>query len=120
MIQSVSRFASEVSNLHHPSKREVSLRVENRAPRIACDDPMAAALALVSDFDIERMTRDDLIDAIRGAQQVRHCPARAERIVDLEENDLRRVMYLVRRWMRSRLDKQSTERGMVPYFRDRL
>lgn len=83
---------------------------------MACDDPMAAGIALVSDFEIERMSRDDLYDAIRGAQQVRHCPARAERIADLGERDLRRVMYLLRRWMRTRINKQSSERGWVPYF----
>jgi len=91
-------------------------RRESSAPRIACDDTIAAAIALISDEDIAGMKRNDLIDAVQAAQTAPRSPVRSEKIADLDERALRRVMHLVRRWMRIRINQQTAEKGWTPYF----
>ena len=42
--------------------------------------------------------------------------ADAEKIVDLDDKQLRHVLFLVRRWMRHSVNEQTKAKGLSPYF----
>lgn len=86
--------------------------------KIVCDDIMVIAIAMLSDEEVEAMTHDDLVDAVRAARNVPQFPIEPERIAHRDNGHLRRVLYAVRRWMRTRCNEQTRERGWMPFFRD--
>jgi hypothetical protein len=98
----------------------VGTRSEVSAPRIACDDIMAGAIALLSDQEIASMNRDDLLDIVRAGGGVQHSPVKTDQIDGFDDDRLRRVLFHVRRWMRTRVNEQSREKGWTPFFRDRF
>jgi len=105
------RYLSKIGTAHSPLPN---------VPKIACDDIMAGAIALLSDQDVESMTREDMVDTVWSARDVPHSPVKAETIEGLDDLRLRRVLYHVRRWARNRINEQSKEKGWTPYFRDRF
>jgi len=111
MIQSV---ASEKRRVHD----EYYLPKLQAPPRMACDDVMTAAIAMLSDNEVEWLTREDILHTIWSARNVPRSPVKAEQITGLDDARLRRVLYHVRRWMRKRIDELSSERGWTPFFGD--
>ena len=115
-IQAGPNDTNQQSDQSHQS----NLSTTSGTAKIACDDVVTGAIALVSDQEIQMMTREDMLDTIRAAQQVRHSPVEPERIDELDDSALRRVMHLVRRWMRGHVNELSIDKGLTPYFHDRI
>lgn len=120
MIQAVANDKPLFFNERYPYQHGGTLCAPSNVSRIVCDDIMAAAIALLSDQEIESMTREDMLDTARAARHVPRSPVKAEQIGGIDDSGLRRVLFHVRRWMRNRVDEQSKERGWAPYFRERF
>lgn len=90
------------------------------ATRIISDDIMATAIALLTDQEIQTMTCEDMLDTLRGAAGIRQSPVKLDSVTGLDEPSLRKVMYLLRRGIRTRLNQQSVAKGFNAFFRDRI
>lgn len=90
------------------------------ATRIISDDIMATAISLLTDQEIQTMTREDMLDALHATAGTRQSPVKFDGIAVLDEPSLRKVMYLLRRGIRTRLNRQSAEKGFNAFFRDQI
>lgn len=64
------------------------------------------------------MTRVDLLDTTRCAQGVPQSPVKSDGVADLDDQQLRRVVVLIRAWMQRRINRHSATLGRSPYFCD--
>jgi hypothetical protein len=97
--------------------KATSLSDRSSHPRIMCADLLSPAIALLSNREIDSMDRDDLKDAVRIATS-RHPAARASQNFNLDDTQLRRLLYLLRRMLRVQMDKTVEAHGVQPYFRE--
>jgi hypothetical protein len=88
-----------------------------RTPQIFSTDIVECAIALLSDREIASMPRDDLLDMVRLINSRRPSLDRLL-LVNLDDVTLQRVLILLRRTLRARIDLQSRRQGWTPYFNE--
>lgn len=86
-------------------------------PGIVCCDPLKPAVALLSNVEIDRMSDVDLRDAIRSSNSLR-TNLRTNQNDNLDQTQLRRLLYLLRRIFRIELDLALVARGFEPNFNE--
>jgi len=86
-------------------------------PRIIGRDLLISAIALLSNHEIDFMNYDDLQDAVRISVSLRPA-ARGLQGMGLNETQLRRLLYLLRRQFRLEMDRSLVGYGWQPYFRE--